>query len=421
MLILDRSVDMAAVLVHEYTYEAAAYDLLDQEGGMLDIDHNVVSQQGKEQLLSDADPIWEELKHLHIDSARQRLVARVQQVRDNTVSRDAGGRDIGTDEMLEMLRKTPEQRDTMNKLMLHLTLLEQVTMRIKEEELHPGQLGLLEQDIACGIDMSGKDVKADRVQEKMTRILKDPAVHLSGESTLRLLMLFFTCFANIAEPLRRQLMEFAQLSGEDQDILMAMLRTKLMEVPSHQRHKVGGSGCVHRVTREQAARFKQNARAEDSIVLSRFEPRIKGLIEQLWQDRLSAEDFPFLEGSNAANSSSARAVPSFGSLTPGPSPQRADKEQWSFASWDQTPGCGGAGKASAPQEITQRMIIFVIGGITHSELRAAAEVRTSLPRGSEVVLGGTAVLTPRRLMRVLRPRGGDSTRTAVVDDRLDLA
>lgn len=62
LLVLDRSIDMAATLVHEYTYEAMSFDLLD--GGVLDVDRNLVTLPGtpeREVLLSDVDPLWQEL------------------------------------------------------------------------------------------------------------------------------------------------------------------------------------------------------------------------------------------------------------------------------------------------------------------------------------------------------------------------
>ena len=71
LLIVDRSVDLVAALVHEYTYEAAAYDLLD--GSMLDVDRHIVTVKGppaREVLLSDADTLWERLRHTHLNDVK---------------------------------------------------------------------------------------------------------------------------------------------------------------------------------------------------------------------------------------------------------------------------------------------------------------------------------------------------------------
>merc|ERR550532_1918839 len=108
-----------------------------------------------------------------------------------------------------------------------------------------------------------------------------------------MLMLYLTCMANVQEPVRNKLLEMARLAPDDQAVLRAMLRTRLTEVPDAQRHKLG-PGTVHRVTKEQAARFKRNAQAEGRFVLSRFEPRMRALAQQLAEQRLSQEDFPAL-------------------------------------------------------------------------------------------------------------------------------
>ncbi|CAE8641305.1 unnamed protein product [Polarella glacialis] len=93
-------------------------------------------------------------------------------------------------------------------------------------------------------------------------------------------------------------------------------------------------------------------------------------------------------------------------------------DDWSFA----TPGAGPGTSPNAPPEVTQRVIIFVLGGFTHSELRAAAEVEHKMPRGTEVLIGGTSLLTPRRLIRALRPQrsGSDGIPGAEGGDPTDL-
>merc|ERR1711920_320125 len=133
-----------------------------------------------------------------------------------------------------------------------------------------------------------------------------------------------------------------------------------MEVPRKQREKLGSS-CVHRATKERAARFKRKVK-DQCLDLSRFEPRVKELIEQLGQENLSYDDFPALDGTGA----SAKKPAVLGS------PQQAG-DQWSFASWPQASGGASAAQARTPKDVTQRIII------THSELRAAAEACQSLP------------------------------------------
>lgn len=403
LLIVDRSVDMAAALVHEYTYEASAYDLLD--GNVLDIDKNLVTLKDppREMLLSEADPLWEELKHMHVTALAQRLPQRVQQVAADEGRRNAASQE--TSDLLDWLRSSPEQGDMKDRLSMHLALYEQLVERLGEVNR---SLGSLEQDIACGIDETGRDVKAASVQEKLTEIFSKPA--LSSESKLRLLMLFLASFANISDLARQRLIEMAKLEPEDQEVLMAMLRTRLMDVPKSQRYKQE-TRCAHRVTKEQAARFKKKAQANGCI--DRFEPRIKELVECLTQDRLADEEFPTLGG--AADDGSRTTGGARGTSLVAPDAQGRD--HWSFAVCPE--GGSMAGNMIRTREVRQRVVVFVLGGITHSELRAAAEVMQNLHCGTEVVLGGTALLTPKRLIRALRPRE-KGPRPAGVEDPADL-
>nr|GMD97669.1 SNARE-interacting protein KEULE [Ipomoea batatas] len=76
LLIVDRSVDQIAPIIHEWTYDAMCHDLLNMEGNKYV--HEVPSKVGglpekKDVLLEDHDPIWLEIRHAHIADASERL------------------------------------------------------------------------------------------------------------------------------------------------------------------------------------------------------------------------------------------------------------------------------------------------------------------------------------------------------------
>uniref|UniRef100_A0A0E0G676 SNARE-interacting protein KEULE-like n=2 Tax=Oryza TaxID=4527 RepID=A0A0E0G676_ORYNI len=76
LLIVDRSVDQIAPIIHEWTYDAMCHDLLCMDGNKYV--HEVPSKNGsstekKDVLLEDHDPIWVELRHAHIADASERL------------------------------------------------------------------------------------------------------------------------------------------------------------------------------------------------------------------------------------------------------------------------------------------------------------------------------------------------------------
>eukprot|EP00240_Pyramimonas_obovata_P004176 CAMPEP_0118930264 /NCGR_PEP_ID=MMETSP1169-20130426/7007_1 /TAXON_ID=36882 /ORGANISM="Pyramimonas obovata, Strain CCMP722" /LENGTH=352 /DNA_ID=CAMNT_0006872589 /DNA_START=198 /DNA_END=1253 /DNA_ORIENTATION=+ len=68
LLVVDRTLDLVAPVVHELTYEAMCYDLLPHEGDSFS--YATTTQGGKQEqkaaVLTEADPLWMELRHLHI-------------------------------------------------------------------------------------------------------------------------------------------------------------------------------------------------------------------------------------------------------------------------------------------------------------------------------------------------------------------
>jgi len=128
---------------------------------------------------------------------------------------------------------------------------------------------------------------------------------------------------------------------------------------------------------------------------------MKSILEQLALGKLSEDDFPFLAEDGAGDDADAGGLraSAVGGGTPlalMPPVGGGQGDDWSFA----------CAKKSEDGPVTQRIIIFVVGGITFSELRSVQEVkemRGFLPEGTEVLIGGTALLTARRLIQVFWP------------------
>lgn len=441
LLIVDRSVDMAATLVHDYHYEACAYDLLD--GPVLDVDRHIVSmnpmraqvepvrkmtarasiswgnggsakhpededvpavKKGREALLSENDRVWEALKHYHFSSAQEEVQKQVSEVA--MAAEQSAQVDMNVSDLLAQLRKTPEHKEIMEKLDLHTFLLTTINEKMVETKIVDG-LGGLEQDIACGVDKIATEIKPNKLQDQFTKFMSRQESQLPGETKLRLLMLYLVCMANVPEQMRDKLIECCNLQPDDNLVLRAMMQSKLMEVPEALNEMLG-TGMAHRGSKtKQVKRFKANAKIEGRFELSRFDPKVKELLEQLGAGQLDKEEFTRLTEESAdkdvapnASGASLRAAAGGGA---GPAAPAFD--DWSFAE----PVAPAAGNPfAAPKETaevcTQRLVIFIIGGLTYSELRVASEVQKELPAGTEILMGGTSILTPKRLIEILRPQ-----------------
>lgn len=70
LLVVDRSIDPVAPLIHEWTYEAMCYDLLPITDNQFS--YTTKSTAGKDQkkmvMLGDQDPLWSELRCTHLAS-----------------------------------------------------------------------------------------------------------------------------------------------------------------------------------------------------------------------------------------------------------------------------------------------------------------------------------------------------------------
>ncbi|RWR90955.1 SNARE-interacting protein KEULE [Cinnamomum micranthum f. kanehirae] len=112
LLILDRSVDQIAPVIHEWTYDAMIHDLLIMEGNKYV--YECPSKPGaapekKEVLLEDHDPVWLELRHAHI--ADNKAAQIHHNLRDGELS---------TRDLQKMVQALPQYSDQIDKLSLHV-------------------------------------------------------------------------------------------------------------------------------------------------------------------------------------------------------------------------------------------------------------------------------------------------------------
>lgn len=80
MIIADRSLDLFAPLVHEFTYQAMIHDLLPIiEGDRIYyktvLNQNESNEETKEVEISESDDIWVKYRHLHMKDLLQELAS----------------------------------------------------------------------------------------------------------------------------------------------------------------------------------------------------------------------------------------------------------------------------------------------------------------------------------------------------------
>ncbi|XP_044954056.1 probable protein transport Sec1a isoform X3 [Hordeum vulgare subsp. vulgare] len=331
LLIVDRSVDQIAPIIHEWTYDAMCHDLLCMDGNKYV--HEVSSKNGsasgnKEVLLEDHDPVWLELRHSHIADASERLhdkmthfvsknkAAQLHQVRT--------GGELSTRDLQKMVQALPQYTDQIDKLSLHVEIAGKLNAIIREQCLR--DVGQLEQDLVFG-DAGTKEL----INFFQTQL------GVSRENKLRLLMIYAAINPE----------KFENDKG-----------TKMMQE----------------------------------------------LIEQLSKGELPKDEY------NCMNdpSPSFHVVPTTTSTSARTSPAHSMRSRKTGGSWARPRGSDDGYSSDSVlkhassdfQKHGQRIFVFVIGGATRSELRAAHKLTSKLKR--EVILGSSSLDDPPQFITKLK-------------------
>ena len=122
---------------------------------------------------------------------------------------------------------------------------------------------------------------------------------------------------------------------------------------------------------------KKGARVEGDYDISRYVPPLKRHVEELLTSGLPMSEFPFVGQAPEALVAAARDA----------SAGKKAKDK-SAAADVPVPASG------------KRLIVISLGGLTYSELRGMHEASRALNR--ELIVGGTAMLTPRSFLLGLK-------------------
>ncbi|XP_022739042.1 SNARE-interacting protein KEULE-like isoform X5 [Durio zibethinus] len=338
LLILDRSIDQIAPVIHEWTYDAMCHDLLNMEGNKYV--HEVPSKTGgapekKEVLLEEHDPIWLELRHAHIADIAGKI---------NRIIREQGLR----------------------------------------------ELGQLEQDLVFG-DAGMKDViKFLTTNEEVSR-----------ENKLRLLMILAAIYPEKFEGEKGlNLMKLAKLPPDDMNAVNNM--RLLAPSSDAKKSSAGAFSLKFDIHKKKRTARKDRSGEQETWQLSRFYPIIEELVEKLGKGELSKDDYPCMNDPSPTFHGTSQAAPIHEApvahsmrsrRTPTWARPRGSDDGYSSDSVLRH-------ASSDFKKMGKRIFVFIIGGATRSELRVCHKLTGKLNR--EVVLGSTSLDDPPQFITKLK-------------------
>ncbi|KAI5594925.1 hypothetical protein POPTR_003G115800v4 [Populus trichocarpa] len=396
LLILDRSIDQIAPVIHEWTYDAMCHDLLNMEGNKYV--HEVPGKAGgppekKEVLLEEHDPVWLELRHAHIAFASERLhekmtnfVSKNKAAKIQHGSRDGG--ELSTRDLQQMVQALPQYSEQIDKLSLHVEIAGKINRIIRELGLR--ELGQLEQDLVFG-DAGMKDViKFLTTKEDTTR-----------ENKLRLLMILAAVFPEKLEGERGlNIMKLARLPQDDMNAVNNM--RLLAGASDTKKRSTGAFSLKFDIHKKRAARKDRTGEEETTWQLSRFYPMIEELIDKLNKGELSKDEYPCMNDPSPSFHGTSQSTPMH--HVPAPHSMRSKRTPTWARPRNSDDGYSSDSilrhASSDFKKMGQRIFVFIVGGATRSELRVCHKLTSKLQR--EVILGSSSLDDPPQFMTKLK-------------------
>uniref|UniRef100_A0A8C7DAT8 Syntaxin binding protein 2 n=1 Tax=Oncorhynchus kisutch TaxID=8019 RepID=A0A8C7DAT8_ONCKI len=334
LLIVDRGFDPISPILHELTFQAMVYDLLDIKQDIYKYQTTGIGDsKEKEVLLDEDDDLWVQLRHMHIADVTKKVT---ELLRVFCESKRMSTDKANIKDLSQMLKKMPQYQKELSLYSTHLHLAEACMKKFKASV---DKLCEVEQDLAMGTDVDGEPLK-DAMKSIVPVLLN---TDIDPYDKIRIILLYV----------------FHKKKGIGEENLTKLIQHANVQANSNIITNLQHLGC----------------------------PVIAGVTNYCHPKIPSLTNHVCLFFQNAIE-------------------DKLDKKQWPFIS---EPKCtcfimfvsycssarfGQWHKNKSPTEYRSgpRLIIFMIGGVSHSEMRSAYEVTRATDGKWEVLIGRNTIV-----------------------------
>jgi syntaxin-binding protein 1 len=370
LYITDRSMDLYAPLVHEFTYQAMVLDLLPINDNdkvtyrMPDEDDPDGAEKDVE--ISDKDKIWVEHRHHHMKDTLEKIIGDFNKfLADNAnfTNQDAQNTAgmAGLNAIKDMVAGLPQFTAMKESYALHLNMAEKCMKLFQDYKLP--DVASVEQCLATGLDEDYR--KPKNMADQIVRILDDDAV--PSADRLRLIALYIMFRDGVLSADLQKLLLHAQLPPHNAEVIRNLDHLGARVLRQLKEKRDAPAPIFPRPTAPPMT--------EEQYGLSRFNTVLQDVLESHVRGSLPQDIFPY-----------TKAAPDDGSMQENTQAAslRSAKPTW-------------AKSRLASVEPRQRVIVFMAGGATYSESRTCYEVSEKTSR--DVFLVTSHMMKPQLFLR----------------------
>lgn len=369
-IITDRTCDLFSPLLHEFTYQAMTYDLLEVKEDNT-FKYEVENESGtlvtRTAKLDEQDPQWTSLKNLHISDAEESWKLAFKEFTSKySKFIDRSGK-VSVSDIRTLAAGTDEFNDARRRIVLHDKIITSLLTINNERSL--AEMAEFEQDLANdGCDMNGDKLKS--VASNLLHVLKNQNSLLSDK--VRVLMLYGLYREGLVEQDFIKLFHFIGIPNSEFSGILSYFEN-LSYLGFALLKKTFGSRKLGKKS------FFHESVSGDVFNTSRFKPAMSTIISHLLENKLDESTFPYIKDKPMELEVPSNQISSL-------------KNPKHRAAW---------GKRSHAYEAPkQRIFYFIAGGATFSELRTAYELSSTFDR--QIILGCDELLKPETFLENIK-------------------
>ncbi|VVC39687.1 Sec1-like protein, partial [Cinara cedri] len=320
------------------------------------------NDEPKEVVLDESDELWVKFRHEHIGVVTRNVTSDLKKFIDsNRVSSAVRDSHSTLRDFSKAIKAIPQYKKELSTHCTHLNMVQYCAEKYKDGM---SRLCKVEQELALGTNVTGE--KVDDHMKDIAPILLDKMV--SNYDKVRIILLYVLSKNGISDESFNKMVKTAQLSPADKRAIVNLTLLGFNVVDNAKIKKP----CLNKI-------ILRGERHRDSIEIgdigdtyefSRWIPVVKYIMEDCIGNKLDPKRFPFVTPRTIIT----EPPPISARFSGGASNKKKENKQLN--------------------ERLPKLIVFIIGGMTYSEMKCAYEV-TNSTKNWEVIIGSSCIITPK--------------------------